>query len=160
MEILLWEYKVKTGGVDGNRSKQTKSYNLNMAWSWQGEGWSVLPPSHPTEESPSALKSKTCINDLYRACRSHTHWVSITHRPVHVSQDTDRTGSLLFSLIYDERQTCIDTLVHRYSVTVYLRLMERQTTGSQLHIPMRDLIGACRTNKQHEMNLKVTWHVQ
>lgn len=29
--------------------------------------WSGLPPSHPPEESPSALKSKTCVNDLHRA---------------------------------------------------------------------------------------------
>lgn len=35
--------------------------------------WSGLPPSHPPEESPSALKSKTCINDLHRAGGSHTH---------------------------------------------------------------------------------------
>lgn len=41
---------------------------------WYLWGWSVLPPFHPPEESPLALKSKTCINNLYRAHRPYTHW--------------------------------------------------------------------------------------
>lgn len=52
-------------------------------------GRSILPPAHPPEESPLALKSKTCINDLYRARRSHTHWaknVNITFEKSFITQ--------------------------------------------------------------------------
>ena len=61
--------------------------------------WSFLPPAHPPEESPLALKSKTCVNDLHRARRSHTHTgpnTSTLHWKM--SQDGDGTKSLLWSL--------------------------------------------------------------
>lgn len=47
-------------------------------WHGPNMGESILPPSHPPEESPLALKSKTRINDLDRARRSHKYMVIVT----------------------------------------------------------------------------------
>lgn len=128
---------------------------------------SILPPSHPPEESPLALKSKTCINDLHRARRPHTHRAKtrdITSERSQIRTQTEQShyDQTVLSFHYDtHRHSCVTGYAHvlvewQTSSIILTLYKDCNTTGSQLHtlyVGLNDCMSDWQTTSNYSVYL-------
>ena len=126
-----------------------------------GGRWSILPPAHPPEESPLALKSKTCINHLHRDrwchTHAHTHWAKHVNITFVKSQSRRRQNRVTTRLTdgtkLPYRFTMTQTHIH-VSLCTHIRrylntLKDCHTTGLRINILYVGL--ACQADEQHKL---------